>query len=108
MGEEYQVQVSPEFLKILEFFCGNDGWYTGSDVMRVTGLSAGTVYPMVVRMQRAGWLDRRVESIDPVIEKRLPRRFYHISDIGRKNAEKLPRSEAGMDGNIEGLEPCLA
>lgn len=105
---ENQVQVSPEFLKILEFFCNNEGWHIGSDVMRGTGLSAGTAYPMVVRMWRAGWFDRRIEKALTRSLKRGCRGYFTAYRMfGRKNAEKLSCSESSVDDGVENLEPCL-
>jgi DNA-binding PadR family transcriptional regulator len=42
----------------------------GLDLMRGTGLPSGTLYPILVRLERAGWLDPSWEDIDPVAEGR--------------------------------------
>ncbi|MEU1364410.1 PadR family transcriptional regulator, partial [Micromonospora zamorensis] len=38
----------------------------GLDLMRLTGLPSGTLYPVLHRLSAAGWLDADWEAIDPV------------------------------------------
>ena len=54
----------------------------GLDLMRDTGLASGTLYPILVRLERAGWLEAHWEPIDPVLEGRPARRYYRLSAHG--------------------------
>jgi PadR family transcriptional regulator PadR len=54
----------------------------GLDRMRATGLASGTLYPILVRLERAGWLEAHWEQIDPVTEGRPARRYYRLSAHG--------------------------
>jgi DNA-binding IclR family transcriptional regulator len=49
-------------------------WY-GQEVIRSTDLPSGTVYPILARMERHGWLVSRVADTRP------PRRFYTLTDL---------------------------
>jgi PadR family transcriptional regulator, regulatory protein PadR len=54
----------------------------GYELMRLTGFPSGKVYPILARLQAAGWLESAVEDIDPAVEGRPPRRLYRLSERG--------------------------
>lgn len=45
-----------------------------------TGLGSGTVYPILERLEEAGWITARWEADPPA--DRPPRRFYTLTDNG--------------------------
>jgi DNA-binding PadR family transcriptional regulator len=51
----------------------------GFELMQRTGLASGTLYPILARLEAAGWLTSHLEDIDPTIERRPARRFYRIN-----------------------------
>ena len=51
----------------------------GFELMRRTGQPSGTLYPILARLERAGWLTGGREDIDPRAEGRPPRRNYRIT-----------------------------
>jgi PadR family transcriptional regulator, regulatory protein PadR len=51
----------------------------GFDLMRATKLPSGTLYPILARLQRAGWISCSQEDIDPAAAGRPRRRLYVIS-----------------------------
>jgi PadR family transcriptional regulator, regulatory protein PadR len=54
----------------------------GLDLMGDTGLPSGTLYPILQRLQRAGWVDAHWEEIDPVASGRPARRYYRLTPDG--------------------------
>src|SRR5678815_4262922 len=57
----------------------------GFDIMDTTGLPSGTVYPVLGRLERDGYVRSRWES--PTLaqrEKRPPRRYYEITGNGAR------------------------
>ena len=57
------VKITREFLMILDcFFRNQERWLSGVDIMHHTQLQSGTVYPLVVRMAKGGWLRKQVVS----------------------------------------------
>ncbi|GAA0975974.1 hypothetical protein GCM10009551_010310 [Nocardiopsis tropica] len=54
----------------------------GFDLMKDTSLKSGTLYPILARLQKAGWLTAQWEDIDEKAEGRPARRFYLISPDG--------------------------
>jgi PadR family transcriptional regulator PadR len=62
----------------------------GFDLMQITGLPSGSVYPMLSRFAAAGWLERSREDIDPSAEKRPSRTLYALT------AEAVPVARAKL------------
>ncbi len=61
------------------------GFHYGFDVMEETGLTSGTIYPALDRLERLGfakseWEDGRIAQS----EHRPARRYYTITDRGEK------------------------
>ena len=60
----------------------------GLEVMKEAGLASGTVYPILARLEAAGWLQSEWEQIDPVAEGRRPRRYYLLTAEGARVARR--------------------
>jgi len=50
----------------------------GFELMRLTGMPSGSLYPLLARLEGAGWLARGKEDIDPKAVGRPPRVNYTI------------------------------
>lgn len=60
----------------------------GLQLMQATGLPSGTLYPILVRLQRAGWVESRWEQTDPVAAGRPSRRYYRLTADGAGAARR--------------------
>ena len=75
----------------------------GFDIMDVTGLPSGTVYPALSRLERDGlltfsWEDAEIAQDD----KRPPRKYYEVTKAGRDALdESMRRYEA-----LQHIEPA--
>ncbi|WFE41605.1 PadR family transcriptional regulator [Micromonospora sp. WMMD998] len=58
----------------------------GLDLMRLTGLPSGTLYPVLHRLQAADWLAADWEAVDPVAAGRPARRYYRLTGEGTRSA----------------------
>ncbi len=61
-------------------------WY-GLELCELAGLPSGTIYPILARLEQAGWADSVWE--DPAVHEeagRPRRRFYRITDDGAEQA----------------------
>jgi PadR family transcriptional regulator, regulatory protein PadR len=58
----------------------------GYELMRATGLASGTMYVILARLQRDGWLTSVQEGIDPEAVGRPARRLYRLTGDGVSNA----------------------
>lgn len=54
----------------------------GLELMRLAHQPSGTLYPILMKLERAGWLTAGKEDIDPRTEGRPARRFYRITGSG--------------------------
>jgi PadR family transcriptional regulator len=55
---------------------------SGSQVAVETGLASGSLYPILLRLERVGLLRSRWEKIDPSKEGRPRRRLYQMTAAG--------------------------
>jgi PadR family transcriptional regulator, regulatory protein PadR len=60
----------------------------GYDLMQATGFASGKLYPILARLQRADWLTRSPEDIDPSEAARPPRYMYRLSEDGAVRARQ--------------------
>jgi DNA-binding PadR family transcriptional regulator len=54
----------------------------GLDIATILGFKSGTLYPILARLERAGWLVSEREAVDPRIAGRAPKRYYRLTGIG--------------------------
>jgi PadR family transcriptional regulator len=54
----------------------------GLDLMRATGQPSGTLYPILVRLQRVGWVTSHWEEVDASAAGRPARRYYRLTPDG--------------------------
>lgn len=54
----------------------------GLDLAGEAGLEPGTIYPILVAFENAGWLSSRTEEIDVHAEGRPRRRYYRLTSAG--------------------------
>ena len=58
----------------------------GLELMKATGLPSGSLYPVLARLERAGWVRSVREEIDPAVEGRPARRYYQLTPDGLASA----------------------
>ena len=74
-------------LRALSAVSGN-GWTYGLQVSRETRLASGSLYPILMRLAKQGWLE---ESWEPAQEQgRPPRHLYRLNAAGRSLLASLP------------------
>jgi PadR family transcriptional regulator, regulatory protein PadR len=56
-------------------------WQHGYSLSQQTELASGTLYPILMRLEKSGWLETRWE--DAAVPGRPPRHFYRLSANGR-------------------------
>jgi PadR family transcriptional regulator PadR len=64
-------------------------WHYGYDLLRETGLKSGTLYPILRRLEVAGWLQERWEKSSA--PGRPPRHLYRLSKAGKSAAREIGR-----------------
>jgi PadR family transcriptional regulator, regulatory protein PadR len=91
MGKEARdPRMSLQTLRVLEVFLENPtGQLSGADVHESCGLASGTLYPILLRLESAGWFTSQWESIDPSSAGRPRRRLYRLTYTGLKRAGEV-------------------
>ena len=70
-------------LRILGLFLDNPkSEVTGADIIRESGLASGTVYPLLLRFERVGFLESYWEAKAPTLLGHPRRSFYKITPQG--------------------------
>ncbi|MGH8909442.1 MAG: PadR family transcriptional regulator [Egibacteraceae bacterium] len=83
--------------------------YYGLEIAREAKLQRGTLYPLLARLEDAGWVVGEWEDIDPAVEGRRPRRYYTLTGEGLRQAARIgedmekalvgvPRQNLGLAG----------
>ena len=66
-----------------------DSDYYGLELIELARVSAGTLYPVLARLERYAWLESNWENIDPRVTGRSPRRYYRLTDQGKAHAKEV-------------------
>jgi DNA-binding PadR family transcriptional regulator len=63
----------------------DNGYLYGFDIIDVTGMPGGTVYPALRRLEEAGYLTSKWEKQSIAqAEQRPPRKYYEVTRAGRE------------------------
>lgn len=74
------LDITPRMATVLKAFLEDPGKPRyGFELMKLTGMASGSLYPMLARLEEAGWLARGKERIDPSAAGRPPRMNYTIT-----------------------------
>ncbi len=105
-----EVRITTAVARVLRQFLDEpDAPRYGFDLMRATGLASGTLYVLLGRLQRAGWLVSVKEEIDPVSAGRPARQLYRLTEDGaaRARVELAALSEQLRPPALAKLRPRL-
>lgn len=75
-------------LQVLQVLLGRPAAeHYGLKIAQETGLPTGSIYPILARLEAAGWLTSDFEKIDESAEGRRRRRHYELTDDGAAKAQ---------------------
>jgi DNA-binding PadR family transcriptional regulator len=60
----------------------------GLELVKAVRSRSGTIYPILARLERAGWIRGEWEDISPSEERRPRRRFYTLTGLGERRARE--------------------
>ena len=72
----------------------------GSELTRITGLPSGSLYPILIRLEKAGWLDSAWEDGNPAELGRPRRRNYTVSALGERKARQNSKALSSAFGRL--------
>ncbi|MBV1940892.1 PadR family transcriptional regulator [Streptomyces sp. BV286] len=74
------VQITRNVARVLRVFTEDAGSpHFGMELMKSLHMSSGTLYPILIRLSKAGWIDAHDEDVDPSTVGRPARRYYTIT-----------------------------
>jgi PadR family transcriptional regulator, regulatory protein PadR len=59
----------------------------GLEMAKAAELPSGTIYPVLARLEREGWVESEQEDVDASIVGRPPRRYYRLTGDGERVAK---------------------
>jgi PadR family transcriptional regulator, regulatory protein PadR len=94
-------QITKQTFKVLRALmeCPQES-LSGAEIGRIAQLPSGTLYPILMRLEEADWLESQWEAGDPHALGRPRRRFYRVTGLGEKKAKAAARE---MESAIGGL-----
>lgn len=85
-----RVRMSLQTLRVLEAFLENPTVpLSGAEVHQRCGIASGTLYPILIRLESAGWFVSQWEATDPSSLGRPRRRLYRITSTGLGRASEV-------------------
>lgn len=87
MGEK--VRLTLQTLQVLRVLLTDplDEHY-GLEISKGSGLATGSIYPILTRLETAGWITSSWEEIDESSEGRRRRRYYRLTEDGAQYAQE--------------------
>jgi DNA-binding PadR family transcriptional regulator len=74
-------------LKVLGAFLDRpNAEHYGLSLIDSAGIKGGTLYPILSRLEQAGWIDGYWEDINEKAEGRRKRRYYRLTALGEREA----------------------
>jgi PadR family transcriptional regulator PadR len=81
-------RITTQTLNVLGALISSRDEISGADIARLTKLSSGTLYPILMRLENHEWIQSEWENGDPRKLGRPRRRLYRITALGARNARK--------------------
>jgi PadR family transcriptional regulator PadR len=79
MGFVRNLNITPKMAEVLKIFLEDPAKPRyGFEIMQRAGLQSGSLYPLLAKLEEAGWLTGERETIDPHAAGRPPRRTYTL------------------------------
>jgi len=94
-------RLTAQTLKVLNALMsdGSDG-LSGAEIGRTAQLCSGTLYPILFRLEQAGWVRGRWERQTPEALGRPRRRLYRLTKLGVGSARSALQEFVSMIGAL--------
>lgn len=86
-----EIRITAQVLKVLGVLMSANQEISGAEIARSTGLASGTLYPILIRLERSRWIESKWENGDPRELGRPRRRLYRVTAFGVKSARSTFR-----------------
>lgn len=75
-------------MHVLQGFLDSSEPLTGADFINEKKIFSGTLYPILARLKKVGWIEGAWEDGDPALLGRPRRRYYKLTAKGEIDAPK--------------------
>jgi PadR family transcriptional regulator, regulatory protein PadR len=83
------VRITLQTLQVLRILLNNPaGEHYGLEISRTSGLPTGSIYPILTRLETAGWITSAWEEINESEAGRRRRRYYRLTSDGTQQAQE--------------------
>lgn len=72
----------------------------GSELTKITRLSSGSLYPILIRLEQAGWLSSEWEREQATKLGRPRRRNYTVTAVGEREARRHAQPASAAFGRL--------
>ena len=94
-----ELRITTQVLKVLGALMSKPkAEISGADIARVTELQSGTIYPILMRLENANWVQSDWEDGNPHDLGRPRRRLYSMTAFGSKSARTAFREVTSAIG----------
>jgi PadR family transcriptional regulator len=99
-----RIRLSKQTMEVLDALLVRPGqWHHGYAISKQTGIPSGTLYPILMRLEKLGWLETRWKGAPAA--GRPPRHQYRPTPNGRERAaQKLSAARENTFGKISTRE----
>jgi DNA-binding PadR family transcriptional regulator len=73
---------------------------SGAEIAKSTGLASGTLYPILFRLEKSGWLASHWEEVEASEVKRPRRRLYRLTGLGMSASKATFRDHFPGTGEL--------
>ena len=92
-------------IRVLAFLLNHqEREFYGLEIAQNTGLNAGTLYPILARLEQKEWIEGEWENINPSKEGRRPRKYYRLTNKGLPEAKRAVKAHLEPITKAAGLQ----
>ncbi len=96
-----EVKLTHTTMKVLKCFMERPrDELSGADITNSTKVFTGSLYPILKRLEAAGWLTSHWEDIDPKEAGRPRRRYYRLTAHGQRKATEAYNEIGFVGGRV--------
>jgi PadR family transcriptional regulator PadR len=86
---DHDIRLTERGLRVLRFMIEQPrASHSGAEIAKATKVGSGTLYPLLARLEVAGWFTSQWEDVDPHEAGRPRRRLYKLTGVGQRRARK--------------------
>jgi DNA-binding PadR family transcriptional regulator len=82
------IRITGPTLKVIgQILTASGSGISGAEISKATGVASGTLYPILFRLEKAGWVNSEWEDGDPSEMGRPRKRLYQLTATGARESK---------------------